>query len=74
LAEQFGIKEFVGIGLNYNRYELKLDDSRFFGSNFLTSRFHSFMIIAYYQQPICRNLTAELKSGIFESAIKTEVF
>lgn len=70
LVGRFGIKEFVGIGLNYNRYEFKLDDSRFFGSNFPTSRFHSFMIFAYYQQPIYKNLTAELKFGIFDSTIK----
>ena len=70
LVGRFGIKEFVGIGLNYNRYEFKLDDSRFFGSNFPTSRFHSFMIFAYYQQPIYKNLTAELKFGLFDSTIK----
>jgi|AntRauTorckE5430_2_1112549.scaffolds.fasta_scaffold00072_30 hypothetical protein len=70
LVGRFGIKEFVGIGLNYNRYEFKLDDSRFFGSNFPTSRFHSFMIFAYYQQSIYKNLTAELKFGIFDSTIK----
>jgi hypothetical protein len=70
LVGRFGIKEFVGIGLNYNRYEFKLDDSRFFGSNFPTSRFHSFMIFVYYQQPIYKNLTAELKFGIFDSTIK----
>jgi hypothetical protein len=70
LVGRFGIKEFVGIGLNYNRYEFKLDDSRFFGSNFPTSRFHSFMIFVYYQQPIYKNLTAELKFGIFDSTTK----
>jgi hypothetical protein len=70
LVGRFGIKEFIGIGLNYNRYEFNLDDSRFFGSNFPSSRFHSFMIFAYYQQPIYKNLTAELKFGLFDSAIK----
>jgi len=70
LVARFGIKEFIGIGLNYNRHEFKLDDSRFFGSNFPTSRFHSFMIFAYYQQPIYKNLTAELKFGLFDSTIK----
>jgi hypothetical protein len=70
LVARFGIKEFIGIGLNYNRYEFLLDDSRFFGSNFPTSRFHSFMIFAYYQQPIYKNLTTELKFGLFDSTIK----
>jgi hypothetical protein len=70
LVARFGIKEFIGIGLNYNRHEFKIDDSRFFGSNFPTSRFQSFMIFAYYQQPIYKNLTAELKFGLFDSTIK----
>lgn len=67
---RFGIKEFIGIGFNYNRYEFSLDSSRFLGSNFPSGRFHSNSIFGYYQHPLLKNLTAEIKLGFFDSNIK----
>ena len=67
---RFGIKEFFGLGFNFNRYELSNDDSRFLGSIFPTSRFYSTSIFGYYQHLLFKNLTGEIKVGIFNSNLK----
>lgn len=70
LEIRFGVKEFFGIGFNYNRYEFSLDDTRFLGSNFPSSRFHTSSIFGYYQQPFISKLTGEIKLGVFHSNLK----
>jgi hypothetical protein len=66
---RFGIKEFFGLGINFNRYEFSIDDFRFLGSRFPSSRFYSNSIFTYYQQPLFKRVTAEIKFGIFQGNI-----
>lgn len=71
---RFGIKEFIGLGVNMNRYEFSIDNPRFLGSRFPSARFYSKSIYAFYQHPLFKKLTAEIKFGLFEGSILNRSF